>query len=319
MNTLVTGGAGFIGSHLIKKLLKRGDRIICFDNFNDYYPSKIKEQNVAFFADKPNFVLIREDIEDYSVVKAVFKKYQITKVAHLAARAGVRPSIVNPFIYEKTNILGTLNLLEIAKNTNVSNFTFVSSSSVYGTNCKVPFSENDPIATPLSPYAATKRAAELLCYTYHHLYGLNVNIIRPFTIYGPSGRPDMAPFLFTKLIDQGRQITQFGNGSSKRDYTYIDDFIVGLVAALDQQFGFEIFNLGNSQSIALEKFIHIIEQELGKRASIKVEPMRPEDMPITCANIDKARKLLHYQPKTNIVTGMRKFIDWYRQNRQLYL
>lgn len=318
MKILVTGGAGFLGSHIIAHLLKREENIICIDNFNDYYSPKIKHLNVKSFLDKKNFKLFRGDIIDFSFLENIFRKEKIKRVFHLAARAGVRPSIKDPFIYEKTNIGGTLNLLEISRRKGIENFVLTSSSSVYGNSIRLPFSEEDTALNPISPYAATKRSCELLAYTYHHLYGLNINIIRPFTIYGPAGRPDMAPFLFTKWIDEGRLISRFGNGSTKRDYTYIDDFVIGAIAALDNAYGYEIFNLGNSQPIRLDKFIDIIGKILKKKSYIKEKPIPSGDVVITFADISKAKKKLNYQPNTSIEEGMRKFIDWYQKNKQYY-
>ncbi|KKQ40004.1 MAG: NAD-dependent epimerase/dehydratase [Candidatus Moranbacteria bacterium GW2011_GWC2_37_73] len=307
MQILVTGGAGFIGSNVTKKLL-----------FNDYYSPKIKELNVAQFADNPNFTLYRGSITDYEFLKTVFEKENIQRVVHAAARAGVRPSIENPFIYEDTNVKGTLNLLHLAKEFKIENFVLFSSSSVYGNSSKVPFSENEVVDCPISPYAATKKATELLGYTYHHLYHLNVNVVRPFTVYGPGGRPDMFPFLATKLIDEGLEVKRFGDGSTRRDYTFIDDLVDGVVAALDTILGYEIFNLGNSNTVELNYFISTVEKILGKNANIKEYPMQPGDVLITNADLTKSRKLLGYNPKVKIEEGMSIFIKWYQENKNLY-
>jgi UDP-glucuronate 4-epimerase len=318
MRILVTGGAGFIGSNVTKKLLERGDSVVCIDEFNDYYSPKIKELNVAQFADNPNYTLYRGSITDYDFLKSIFEKENIQRVVHAAARAGVRPSIENPFIYEDTNVKGTLNLLHLSKEFGIENFVLFSSSSVYGNSDKVPFCETDPVDNPISPYAATKKATELLGYTYHHLYALNVNVVRPFTVYGPGGRPDMFPFLATKLIDEGSEVKRFGDGSSRRDYTFIDDLVDGVVAALDTILGYEIFNLGNSSTVDLNYFIATVEKILGKKANIKEYPMQPGDVLLTNADLTKSRKLLGYDPKVKIEEGMEKFIKWYLENKELY-
>ena len=318
MRILVTGGAGFIGSNVTKKLLQRGDQVVCVDEFNDYYSPKIKELNVQQFSQDPNFTLHRGSIVDFDFLKSVFEKEKPQRVIHAAARAGVRPSIENPFIYEDTNIKGTLNLLHLSKDNNIENFVLFSSSSVYGNSDKVPFSENDSVDNPISPYAATKKATELLGYTYHHLYKLNVNVVRPFTVYGPGGRPDMFPFLCTKLIDEGSEVKRFGDGSTRRDYTFIDDLVDGVIAANDKIFGYEIFNLGNSNTVELKYFIETVEKILGKKADIKEFPMQPGDVLITNADLTKSRKLLGYDPKVKIEEGMSIFIKWYLENKDLY-
>jgi len=318
MKILVTGGAGFIGSNITKKLLERGDSVVCVDEFNDYYSPKIKELNVTQFADNQNYVLYRGTITNFEFLKSIFEKENIQRVIHTAARAGVRPSIENPFIYEDTNVKGTLNLLHLSREFAIENFVLFSSSSVYGNAPKVPFSETDPVDNPISPYAATKKATELLGYTYHHLYDLNVNVVRPFTVYGPGGRPDMAPFLFTKWIDEGTELKRFGDGSTRRDYTFIDDIVAGAISACDKIFGYEIFNLGNSDTVDLNSFIAVVEKILGKKAIIKEYPAQPGDVPITYADLTKSRKLLDYDPQTKIEEGMEKFIAWYQENKQLY-
>ncbi len=318
MKILITGGAGFIGSNVTKKLLQRGDSVVCVDEFNDYYSPEIKQRNVAQFAENSNYTLYRGTITDYEFLKGIFEKEKIQRVVHAAARAGVRPSIENPFIYEDTNVKGTLNLLHLAKEFAIENFVLFSSSSVYGNSPKVPFCETDPVDNPISPYAATKKATELLGYTYHHLYGLNVNVVRPFTVYGPGGRPDMAPFLFTKWIDEGKEVKRFGDGSTRRDYTFINDLVDGVVSAVDKILGYEIFNLGNSDTIDLNSFIAIIEKILGKTACVKQHPAQPGDVPITFADLTKAGNLLNYKPKVKIEKGMEIFIAWYLENKQLY-
>ncbi|MFC1722668.1 GDP-mannose 4,6-dehydratase [Nanoarchaeota archaeon] len=316
MKILVTGGAGFIGSHTSDRLIARGDTVICVDNFNDYYDPKVKESNISQHKDNPNFILHRADITNIDNLRKIFWKEQPDKVIHLAARAGVRPSISNPLLYEKVNIKGTLNLLELAKEHKIKNFVYASSSSVYGGNKKVPFEETDRVDNPVSPYAATKKACELMCHAYHHLYKLNISCLRFFTVYGPRGRPDMAPYLFTKWILEGRPIKRFGDGSSKRDYTYIADIVQGIVAALDRNSKFEIFNIGNNQIVELNQLITTIEKIVGKKANIEQHPEQPGDVPITYADITKAKQLLKYQPTTSIEEGFKKFYDWYKENLQ---
>lgn len=309
---LITGCAGFIGSHVTQMLLERGDIVIGVDEVNDYYDLRQKEENIKLLEKYENFIFYKFDLANFEKSKEIFEKYKITHVGHIAARAGVRPSIEDPFIYEHSNIKATLNLLELSKN-KVENFVLTSSSSVYGNRDKVPFSEEDRVDFPISPYAATKKATEELAYTYHHLFGLNINIIRPFTIYGPRGRPDMAPYLFTKWINEETPIKKFGDGNSKRDYTYIEDFAKGFVSAIDKPLGYEIFNLGNSTPVSLNEFIETIEEVTGKKAIINQMPMQPGDVMLTYADISKAKKLLNYDPKTNIKEGLKKFYEWYEE------
>jgi UDP-glucuronate 4-epimerase len=308
---LVTGGAGFIGSNLVSRLLDDNRSVICVDDFNDYYNPLIKENNVKQFLNNKNFKLYRADIRDFNSLKEIFSSNRISRVVHLAARAGVRPSLENPLLYEEVNLKGTMHLLELSKN--VKNFIFASSSSVYGNNKKIPFSEKDNVDKAISPYAATKKAGEVMCYVYHHLYNIPISCLRFFTVYGPSGRPDMATYKFTKWIDEGKKVQKFGDGHSKRDYTYVDDIIDGVVSALDKQFEYEIFNLGNSHPIELNYFISIIEKELGKRAKITKLPIQPGDVSITYADISKSRKMLNFQPKVPIVDGIAKFVRWYKK------
>ncbi len=314
MRVLVTGGAGFIGSHTIGALLKKGYYVVCIDNFNDYYNPQIKRRNIKAYLKHSNFKLYKEDITHYDAVKRIFNKEKIDKICHLAARAGVRASIENPFLYERVNVLGTLNLLEMAKIYKIKNFILASSSSVYGNKNKVPFSEKDSINEPISPYAATKRSAELLTYTYHHLYDLHCTCLRFFTVYGPSGRPDMAPFLFVDSIYKDKKIKKFGDGSTKRDYTYIDDIVSGIISAIETDLGYEIINLGNNKPVDLNYFISLIEKLLHKKAIVETFPKQPGDVDVTYANIEKAKKLLKYHPKTSIEEGMKKFIEYYLNN-----
>lgn len=318
MKILITGGAGFIGSHTTRRLLDRGDSVVCIDNFNDYYSPRMKEHNIEDFKENPTYKLYRGDISDLNLVKEVFEKERPNRVFHAAARAGVRPSIENPFIYEEANVKGTLNLLETARQHDVENFVLVSSSSVYGNTNKIPFSEEDRVDMPVSPYAATKKATEVMAYTYHHLYKMNINILRPFTVYGPGGRPDMVPILFTRWIDEGTELKKFGDGTSKRDYTYIDDIVSGVVAAIDRIFGYEIFNLGNSDTVELNRFIDIVEKNVGKKANIKQYPMQPGDVNLTYADVSKARKMLDYDPQMKIEEGMKIVVEWYLENKHYY-
>jgi len=312
---LVTGGAGFIGSHLVERLLGEGQKVICFENFDPFYDRKIKQANLRMALNNLNFTLVEGDIRDAALLKNLFEEHRIEKVVHLAARAGVRPSIAAPQLYEEINIKGTINLLEVCKDFPVEQFIFGASSSVYGVNSKVPFSEDDKIEMPISPYAASKRAGELFCYTYHHLYGIPITCLRFFTVYGPRQRPEMAIHKFTRLIDEGGEITMFGDGTSKRDYTYISDIIDGITGALAKSFGFEIFNLGESRTVELRYLIGLIEQNLCKTANIKRLPEQPGDVPITFADISKSQKLLGYNPKVKIEAGIERFVDWYKGER----
>lgn len=313
MKILVTGGAGFIGSHLIKKLLEENFSAVCVDNFNNYYNPEIKEENVSRFINNSNFKLYREDIRNFEALDKIFEKERFDKVVHLAAMAGVRNSIRYPALYSEVNIQGTINLLELSGKYKIKNFIFASSSSVYGGNTKIPFSESDQVNHPISPYAATKKAGELICHTYHHLYHLNIICLRFFTVYGPSGRPDMAPYKFTRKILAGEEISMFGDGSSQRNYTYIDDITEGIYSALNKDFGYEIINLGGSQLISLKNFISLIENISGRKAKIKQVGEQSGDMPITSADISKAKRLLDYCPKTDIKKGMNIFIDWFKK------
>jgi UDP-glucuronate 4-epimerase len=312
---VLTGGAGFIGSHTTKALLNEGHEVTIIDNFNDYYDVAQKEANVAPLVEM-GAQLERIDLRDTEAVARVVAAAKPDKIVHLAARAGVRPSIQDPLLYQEVNIGGTLNLLEAAKQSGVEHFVFASSSSVYGKSKEIPFSEDQRVDHPISPYAATKKAGELLCHNYHDLYGTKTTCLRFFTVYGPAGRPDMAPFLFTDAIANGRSIKRFGDGSSQRDYTYVDDIVSGIMGAVANPFDYEIINLGNHQTVKLSDFISTIEKLLGKEAIIEEYPEQPGDVPLTYASIEKAQKLLGYDPKTDIESGMAKFIEWYRETRE---
>ncbi|MBC8181205.1 GDP-mannose 4,6-dehydratase [candidate division KSB1 bacterium] len=313
MHYLITGGAGFIGSHLSERLLSEGHEILCIDNFNDYYDPKIKEKNLKVSQDYNNFRLIPGDILDEELLDKIFRQNQFDGIIHLAARAGVRPSVLQPKLYEEVNIRGTLNLLEQAKNKNIKKIILASSSSVYGNNKKVPFSESDPVDNPISPYAATKKACELIAYTYSTLYDISISCLRFFTVYGPRQRPDMAIHKFTKLIASGEEIPVFGDGKVKRDFTYYSDIIDGLVRSIDRCNGYNIYNLGESQVIELMDLVSLIEKYLGKKAKINWQPRQPGDVEITYADVTKAKNELDYNPQVNIETGIKQFIKWFEE------
>ncbi len=317
-NILVTGGAGFIGSHLIERLLGENDwNVSVVDNFNDFYSPQVKRCNISPFLNNPRFSLYAVDICDNENLRGVFTNSKFDAIVHLAARAGVRPSLLEPKLYAETNVVGTLNLLEAAREFGVEQFVFGSSSSVYGVNCKVPFSEKDKISQPISPYAATKAAGELLCHTYAHLYDIRAVCVRFFTVYGSRQRPDLAIHKFSRSIWENKPVEMFGDGTTRRDYTYIDDIIDGVRAAIEyKETKYETFNLGESQTIELRELIKLLEENFGRRAVIERKPMQPGDVPQTFADISKARRLLNYNPQTNIQTGVAKFVEWFvEQNR----
>jgi UDP-glucuronate 4-epimerase len=310
---LVTGAAGFIGSHVAEALLLRGDEIIGLDDVNDYYSVANKRHNLTILGQHSKFRCVQGDICDAECVESIFANHDVRRVAHLAARAGVRPSIKSPALYQTTNVGGTLTLLDAAMRHGVDNFVLTSSSSVYGNSTAVPFVEDDSATDrPISPYAATKKCCELLGFTYHALHGLNVNIIRPFTVYGPRGRPDMAPWLFVQAALENRPIQKFGDGTSARDYTYIDDFVAGYVQAIDREMGFEILNLGNSATVSLNEAIATVSEIHGSDLQVTATSTQPGDVRITHANIDKARRLLDYAPRTSFHEGMTRFYDWFQ-------
>jgi UDP-glucuronate 4-epimerase len=313
-NILVTGGAGFIGSHLVDHLLTTGEwRVTVVDDFNDFYDPAIKSENVSSHLDNANYRLFRIDIRDKPALEQVFAETDFQSIVHLAARAGVRPSLQQPLLYAETNVNGTMNLLESAREHNIKQFVFGSSSSVYGINAKVPFSEDDPIRQPISPYAATKAAGELLCHTYSHLYGIRCVCLRFFTVYGPRQRPDLAIHKFARLLTEGKSIPVFGDGTTRRDYTYIDDIIAGARAAINYEASnYEVINLGESRTVELRELISLLEKELGAEANIDRQPLQPGDVPQTFADITKARRLLDYTPQTQIEEGIKKFVEWFR-------
>ncbi|MHC4158217.1 MAG: SDR family NAD(P)-dependent oxidoreductase [Planctomycetota bacterium] len=315
--TLVTGAAGFIGSHLCERLVEAGAAVTGLDNFDEFYSRDIKEANIAELLQRDNFKFIEADIRDSNCIESVISKDKAETIVHLAAKAGVRPSIEDPVSYQDVNINGTTVLLEAAKKFDVKKFIFASSSSVYGNNKKIPFSENDNVDFPISPYAATKKAGELLCHTYSHLYDIDITCLRYFTVYGPRQRPDLAIYKFSRLIEEGQPIPVFGDGSMQRDFTYIDDIIDGTMAAISNCHGYEIYNLGESKPIRLDKLISEIEKALGKMAVIDRLPMQPGDVCQTYADVTKAKEALSYEPKTELTAGLAKFVKWLRANNRL--
>ncbi|OHB59551.1 MAG: epimerase [Planctomycetes bacterium RBG_13_46_10] len=312
MKALVTGAAGFIGSHLCERLLAQNWEVVGVDNFDEFYDKKIKRHNIEGCLKNKIFHLIEADIRDSAAIdKAIGGDIEI--IVHLAARAGVRPSIENPSLYTDVNVNGTMVLLEAAKKYNIRKFIFGSSSSVYGNNKKVPFSESDNVDFPISPYAATKKAGELICHAYHHLYGMDITCLRYFTVYGPRQRPDLAIHKFAKLIEKGKPIQIYGDGTMMRDFTYIDDIIDGTVAAMERCFGFNIYNIGHSHPITVNDLIAEIEKALGKKAVKEYLPPQPGDVERTYADVTKAAKDLDYNPSTTIQTGIAKFVAWLKK------
>lgn len=320
---LVTGGAGFIGSNVAEVLLDRGDDVVIIDEMNDYYDVTIKEMNLKVLQDKveamPNggegrLSIYKGDICDEKFMMDVFETERPQWVCHMAARAGVRPSIQDPYVYIHSNIKGTTQLMELAHKFDVKNFVFASSSSVYGGSSSTYFSEDENVDNPVSPYAASKKACELLSYTYHHLYNLNVSALRFFTVYGPRGRPDMAPFKFIDRVSRGLELQQFGDGSSSRDYTYISDIVDGIVRAVDRPHPYEVFNLGKGNGTSLKEFINLVQKHVGKKANIKVMPNQPGDVPYTCADVSKAYRLLGYKAKVPFEEGIRRTAKWYKED-----
>ena len=320
---LITGAAGFIGSSLSLRLIKEGNKVIGVDNFCDFYSDKIKENNVKELVNNSNFKLYRVDIRDRQAINRVFDENHIETVMHLAAMAGVRPSIENPILYQEVNCMGTQNILEEMKAHNVKNLVMASSSSVYG-NCKeVPFREDMIVDYAISPYAATKKANEVMTHVYHKLFNMNVIMLRFFTVYGPKQRPDLAINKFTRLMLENKEIPMFGDGTTSRDYTYIDDIVDGICKSCDYTLKnnnvYEIMNLGNSSPISLKEMIDTIARILGVEAKIKQMPMQPGDVERTYADVSKAKKLIGYEPKTSFEDGISNFVKWYKENENLYI
>ena len=314
MNFLVTGGAGFIGSHVCGRLLQEGHSVWAFDDLNSFYDPAVKLQNLKELgALNRSFAFVQGDLTDRAAIEQLAGSQQFDQIIHLAARAGVRPSIEEPALYQRVNVEGTVNLLEAARARQIKKITIASSSSVYGVNSKVPFSEEDPIFSTISPYAASKLACEALGHVYHHLYGMDVAMLRFFTVYGPRQRPDLAIHKFARLISAGQPIPVFGDGSTARDYTYVDDTVDGIIACTEKEFGYSIFNLGESQTVKLSYLIELLEEALGKKANIHRQPNQPGDVPITFADISKAQAVLGYHPRVKIEEGIPRFIDWFRK------
>jgi UDP-glucuronate 4-epimerase len=317
VNFFVTGGAGFIGSHLSERLLLEGHAVWAFDDLNDFYSPEIKRRNLGEVerTGAGRFHFIEGDITHRAAVDEVFRQTRFDQVIHLAARAGVRPSLAEPALYQRVNVEGTVNILEAARLSGVTKVTIASSSSVYGVNSKVPFGEEDPIFQAISPYAASKLACEALGHVYHHLYGLDIAMLRFFTVYGPRQRPDLAIHKFASLISAGKPIPVFGDGSTERDYTYIEDILDGILAVTRTRLGYEVLNLGESDTVRLDRLIRLLEKALGREAVIQRMPPQPGDVPRTFADISKARRVLGYAPRTKIEDGIPKFVDWFRQSR----
>jgi len=320
---LITGGAGFIGSSLSEKLIEEGNKVIAIDNFCDFYDPKIKENNVKELVKNDNFKLYRKDIRDREAIKQIFNENKIDVVMHLAAMAGVRPSIENPVLYQDVNCMGTQNILEEMKASNCKNLVMASSSSVYGNCKKVPFREDMIVDYAISPYAATKKANEVMTHVYHKLYNLNVIMLRFFTVYGPKQRPDLAINKFTRLMLEDKEIPMFGDGTTSRDYTYIDDIVDGVIKSckytIENDNVYEILNLGNSTPVSLKEMINVIAEVLNKEPKINQLPMQQGDVERTFADISKAKNLIGYNPKTSLKNGIENFVKWYKENKELYI
>jgi len=315
MRFLITGGAGFIGSHIVDELLSSGENVVVIDNFNPYYDPEIKWKNISNTQENPNFKLLEGDILDKDLLNEIFSSFDIDILVHMAARAGVRGSIKNPELYTKVNVLGTLNLLEMCKKYKIKKMVFGSSSSIYG-NSEVPFSENNKVDEPISPYAATKKSAELLCYNYYHLYKIPITCLRFFTVYGPRQRPEMAIHKFTRLMNNNELIPIYGDGCSSRDYTYITDILDGIKSAIKKDLGFEIINLGSSDPIKLMDLVNLIQKKMDKKAKLSFLPPQSGDVERTYADVSKAEKLLGYSPKVSIEEGIEKFVKWYLNQKE---
>ena len=314
MNFLVTGGVGFIGSHVCERLLEAGHAVCALDDLNDFYDPAIKQSTLRELQSRAqSFSFVHADITNRGEVDEIFGSMAFDQIIHLAARAGVRPSLENPALYQRVNVEGTVNVLESARERGVKKIIIASSSSVYGVNSKVPFSETDPIFNAISPYAASKLACEALGHVYHHVHGMDVCMLRFFTVYGPRQRPDLAIHKFARLMQSGQPIPVFGDGNTSRDYTYVDDTVDGVIATTEKEFGYEIINLGESQTVELDRLIELLEQAMGVKAEINRQPAQPGDVPITFANIEKAQRLLGYNPQVKIEDGIPRFIEWFRQ------
>ena len=309
---LVTGVAGFIGSHVAKALIERGDKVIGVDNINEYYDPELKKKRLEIFFDK-NFIFYKEDISDLKAMEKIFSKHKIDQICHLAAQAGVRHSLTDPYTYLKSNIDGTTIIFEMARKFNVKDIVYASSSSVYGDNKKQPFSEKDRTDNTISLYATTKKSNEVMAYTYHKLFGLNMTGLRFFTVYGEYGRPDMALFLFTDAILKGNEMEVFNHGKMMRDFTYISDIVSGVLKALDKSYPYEIFNLGCGKKVELMKFISLIEKELGIEGKKKFMDIQPGDVPESLADVSYAKEKLGYEPQVNVEEGVKRFVKWYRE------
>lgn len=317
VNFLVTGGAGFIGSHVCERLLQSGHAVWAFDDLNNFYDPQLKRGNIREIQSLARpFEFVQGDITDRQAINELFESVKFDQIIHLAARAGVRPSLAEPALYQRVNVEGTVNVLEAARLAGVRKITIASSSSVYGVNAKVPFAESDPIFSAISPYAASKLACEALGHVYHHVYGMDVVMLRFFTCYGPRQRPDLAIHKFVKLINAGKPIPVFGDGSTARDYTYITDIVDGVMACTQKEFGYEIFNLGESQTVTLSYLVELLEAALGKKATLDRQPPQPGDVPITFADVSKARAKLGYHPRVKIEQGIPLFVDWFLKSNR---
>jgi UDP-glucuronate 4-epimerase len=315
VNFLVTGGAGFIGSNLCERLLLADHAVWAFDDLNHFYDPRFKQRNLRSVESLgKSFEFIHGDVTNREVLDQLFGRVRFDQVVHLAARAGVRPSLAEPALYQRVNVEGTVNVLEAARLNGVKKITMASSSSVYGANSKIPFAESDPIFSTISPYAASKLACEALGHVYHHIYGMDVAMLRFFTVYGPRQRPDLAIYKFARLITDGKPIPVFGDGSAGRDYTFITDILDGIIACTRNEFGYEIFNLGESQIVPLSRMIELLENSLGKKAVIDRQPLQPGDVPITFADISKARDRLGYNPTVKAEQGIPRFVEWFKQD-----
>ena len=314
MNFLVTGGAGFIGSHVCERLLREGHSVCALDDLNPFYDPALKQQNLSELESfKSRFSFVKGDLVNPAEIDSLISEKRFDQIIHLAARAGVRPSLEKPALYQRVNVEGTVNLLEAARRAGTKKLIMASSSSVYGVNSKIPFSEGDPIFNAISPYAASKLACEALGHVYHHVHGMDIVMLRLFTVYGPRQRPDLAIHKFARLITEGKPIPVFGDGSTARDYTYVTDTVDGIIACTNHEFGFDIFNLGESQTVTLKYLVELLEGSLGKQAVIERLPNQPGDVPVTYADISKARSRLNYLPQVNIEQGIPLFVEWFRR------